>query len=228
MNAPTPFQAVPLQGMFNFNGTLYRKRSTRTAEVLISDDNGELTAIRIFYFGHKEQVDMINSAPAASYNAEIQLADPYSPEESDPVIRQALKILALRLAQPGEALTGPNLVVSYLKLQLAQLQRETFACVWLDNQHRVIKFQPNGVGTVDSASVWPREVLKDGLACNAAAVILSHNHPSGIVEPSEADLRLTRKLKEVLGHVGIRVLDHVIVGGDAELNWCSMASRGLI
>ncbi len=114
----------------------------------------------------------------------------------------------------GDALTSPGAVRDYLRSQLAALPHEVFACLFLDNQHRVIAFEELFRGTLDSASVYPREVVKRALAHNAAALILTHNHPSGVVEPSHSDKVLTDRLKEALALVEVRVLDHFIVGYD--------------
>jgi len=126
----------------------------------------------------------------------------------------------------GEALTSPSLTRRYLASVLRAYPFEVFACLLLDNQHRVIRYEELFRGTIDGASVYPREVVKLALAANAAAVILAHNHPSGIAEPSEADRQLTQKLKQALGLVDIRVLDHFIVGDDPEAY--SFAEHGLI
>lgn len=125
----------------------------------------------------------------------------------------------------GDALTSPGAVRRYLKSKLMGLPHEVFACLFLDNQHRVLAFEELFRGTLDSASVYPREVMKRALAHNAAALILTHNHPSGVSEPSQADLMLTRRLKESLALVDIRILDHLVVGdGDP----VSFAERGLM
>ncbi len=127
--------------------------------------------------------------------------------------------------QRGDALTSPGAVRRYLKSKLMGLPHEVFACLFLDNQHRVLAFEELFRGTLDSASVYPREVMKRALAHNAAALILTHNHPSGVSEPSQADLMLTRRLKESLALVDIRILDHLVVGdGDP----VSFAERGLM
>ncbi|GGJ04137.1 RadC family protein [Halopseudomonas pertucinogena] len=125
----------------------------------------------------------------------------------------------------GDALTSPGAVRDFLRSQLAALPHEVFACLYLDNQHRVIAFEELFRGTLDSASVYPREVIKRALAHNAAALILTHNHPSGVSEPSQADLLLTRRLKESLALVDIRVLDHLVVGDGEPV---SFAERGLL
>ncbi len=114
--------------------------------------------------------------------------------------------------QHGDCLQRPAQTMSYLRARLRDYDYEVFACLMLDNRNRVIAFRELFRGTIDGASVYPREVVKQALADNAAAVILAHNHPSGICEPSQADIRITESLKKALGLVDIRVLDHVIVG----------------
>lgn len=128
--------------------------------------------------------------------------------------------------QRGDALTSPDLTRQFLTAQIRGYQHEVFACLLLDNQHRVIGFQELFRGTIDSASVYPREVVKSALAFNAAAVIFAHNHPSGVAEPSEADRMITQRLKQALNLIDIRVLDHFIIGdGDTAY---SFAENGLI
>jgi DNA repair protein RadC len=128
------------------------------------------------------------------------------------VIDEALQILDRRLFIRGPELTTPDLVAEYLKLLLVQQEHEVFAVVFLDAKHRVLQFEVLFHGSIDSASVYPRQVVKRALVHNAAAVILTHNHPSGCPEPSLADRVLTARLKEALGLVDVRVLDHFIVG----------------
>lgn len=125
----------------------------------------------------------------------------------------------------SDVLTSPRATANYLKARLKGYQREVFACLFLDNRHRVISFEELFFGTIDAASVAPREVVRAALRHNAAAVILAHNHPSGVAEPSRADELLTRRLKEALSLIDVRVLDHIVVG-DAET--VSLAERGLI
>lgn len=123
----------------------------------------------------------------------------------------------------GEALTDPGRVRRFLSARLRDLPHEVFACLFLDNRHRVIRFEELFRGTIDGAAVPPREVVKTALGYNAAAVILAHNHPSGIAEPSQSDRRITERLREALGLVDIRLLDHFVVGdGDP----VSFAERG--
>jgi DNA repair protein RadC len=139
-------------------------------------------------------------------------------------IELARRSLGERLRE-GSALTSPGAVRDYLRLALGGRQHEVFVCLWLDAQHRVISFQESFRGTLTQTSVYPREIVKAALAANAAAVIFAHNHPSGVAQPSQADELLTRNLKEALGLVDVKVLDHFIVAGSQAL---SFAERGLL
>lgn len=141
------------------------------------------------------------------------------------VIEKALQILDQRIFTRGPELTSPSLVADYLKLQLAQQDHEVFGVVFLDAKHRVLQFEVLFHGSIDGASVYPRQVVKRALAHNAAAVILTHNHPSGCPQPSQADRTLTARLKETLSLVEVRVLDHLIVGEGRPL---SLAEYGWI
>lgn len=125
----------------------------------------------------------------------------------------------------GDLLTSPDLVRNYLSAQLRHQPQEIFAILFLDNQHRLIAYDEIFYGTIDGAAVYPREVVKKALARNAAACILAHNHPSGIAEPSQSDHRITTRLQEALDLVGVRVIDHMVVG-DKEV--ISFAERGLL
>lgn len=127
--------------------------------------------------------------------------------------------------QRGDALTSPEITRAYLSAQLRGYNYEVFACLFLDNQHRVIQLDELFRGTLDGASVYPREVAKQALHHNAAAVIFAHNHPSGISEPSQADKHITDKLKQALALFDIRVLDHFIIGDGQPY---SFAEHGLI
>ena len=129
------------------------------------------------------------------------------------------------LMRSGPALSNPQATRDFLHMRLRDLDHEVFCCLYLDNRNRVIAFEELFRGTVDGASVHPREVVKRALAHNAAALILAHNHPSGVAEPSPADELITRRLKEALSLVDIRVLDHLVIGdGHCE----SFAERGLL
>nr|WP_299379732.1 DNA repair protein RadC [uncultured Halomonas sp.] len=124
------------------------------------------------------------------------------------------QILARRRLARGRKITQPTLAFSYLQALLQHYEHEVFSALFLDSQHRVIRFEELFRGTIDSASVYPREVVKQALAHNAAAIILVHNHPSGNPEPSDADQRITQRLKEALGLVEIRIIDHIVVGSE--------------
>lgn len=140
------------------------------------------------------------------------------------VLEMAKRHLAQELER-SDALTSPQLTQRYLLSQLRDRSHEVFACLFLDNQHRVIRYQELFHGTLDGAAVYPREVVKQALALNAAAVILAHNHPSGIAEPSQSDKAITERLQQALGLMDIRVLDHLVVGD----SYCvSFAERGWI
>ena len=142
---------------------------------------------------------------------------------------QAAAELARRVAQEnlqrGQVLTNPDLTRDYLMRQLADRSYEVFAVLLLDSQHRVIQFVELFRGTIDSASVYPREVVSLVLEKKAAAVIVCHNHPSGIAEPSQADRRITERLKNALATIDVSLLDHMVVG-DREI--VSFAERGWI
>ena len=127
--------------------------------------------------------------------------------------------------QRGDALANPDTTRRFLQARLRGYPHEVFACLFLDNRHRVICFEEVFRGTLDGASVHPREVVKLALSRNAAAVILAHNHPSGVAEPSQADELITGRLRDALALVDIRVLDHIVVGDGAEV---SFAERGLL
>jgi DNA repair protein RadC len=127
--------------------------------------------------------------------------------------------------QREDALENPAATRRYLASRLRHYPHEVFACLFLDNRHRVIVFEELFRGTIDGASVHPREVVRRALQHNAAALILAHNHPSGVAEPSRADVQLTRRLVDALALVDVRVLDHLVIG-DGE--GTSLAERGLI
>ena len=125
----------------------------------------------------------------------------------------------------GPVLGDPKGVRAYLRVHYAGVEREVFSCLFLDNRHRLISAENLFFGTIDGASVHPREVVKRALEVNAAAVILAHNHPSGVADASQADELITRRLHEALAIVDIRCLDHLIVG-DTKVT--SLAERGLM
>jgi DNA repair protein RadC len=155
--------------------------------------------------------------------------DGFSLSELNDAERQSLKALALTLLaeqhQPGKTLTSPGETSSYLRLRLAGYKNEVFGCVYLDNRHRIIRVAELFYGTIDGASVHPRVVLQQALELNAAATLLYHNHPSGVAEPSHADESITRRLKEALSLVDVRVIDHFVVTAGESI---SFAERGLL
>jgi DNA repair protein RadC len=122
-------------------------------------------------------------------------------------------------------LDSPNLVRNYLTAQLRHRQQEVFVGLFLDSKNHLLSYEELFFGSIAGASVYPREVVKKALALNASALILCHNHPSGVAEPSDADKRITKRLAEALALVEIQVLDHMIVG-DGEV--VSFAERGLL
>jgi DNA repair protein RadC len=139
-------------------------------------------------------------------------------------IQEAIGILESRL-RTTKAFTSPADVKQFCQLQIAQEKDEHFCCMFMDSQHRLIAFERLFSGTVDGASVHPRVVVRRALELNAAAVIFTHNHPSGVPEPSQADISITQRLKNALKLVDIRVLDHIVVGTESTV---SIAERGHI
>ena len=142
---------------------------------------------------------------------------------------QAALELGRRYLEAGmkreNVLISPDSTRKFLQARLRAYTYEVFACIFLDNRHRVIEFEELFKGTIDGASIHPREVVKRALFHNAAAAIFAHNHPSGVAEPSQSDLAITRSLNDALALVDIRVLDHFIVGDQEVL---SFAERGLL
>lgn len=147
--------------------------------------------------------------------------------------KRARLVAALELARRSLAeqllekpsLGNPRDSGDYLRARLRHLPYEVFGCLYLDNRHRVLAFEELFRGTVDGASVHPREVVRACLQHNACAVIFAHNHPSGVAEPSAADRAITHELRDALQLVGVRVLDHLVIGSGEPV---SMASRGLM
>lgn len=135
------------------------------------------------------------------------------------------RCLVAEMRLPDLKFNTPSAVRDYLVLRLGHLEYEAFHCIWLDGQNGLLLAEELCTGTVQQAHVHPREVVKSALACNAASVIFAHNHPSKEVTPSMADDRLTQTLKTALSLVDVRVLDHIIVGGNTTL---SMAQKGLL
>ncbi|MDA1106860.1 MAG: DNA repair protein RadC [Proteobacteria bacterium] len=140
------------------------------------------------------------------------------------ILEMARRHLGEQLAR-GDALSHPDATRNFLTAHLRAYRHEVFGCLFLDQRHRVIAFDELFHGTIDGASVHPREVVKRALGHNAAAVILAHNHPSGVAEPSEADRHITQRLKAALALIDIRLLDHFIIGDGRAV---SLAERGLL
>lgn len=138
-------------------------------------------------------------------------------------VRTALTLLERQLREPGASFTSSHTVRDWLRLQLATQEREEFIALFLDNQHRLITHDTLFTGTINHTQVHPREVVKAALKHNAAAILVAHSHPSGLAEPSDADRRITERLKQALDLVDIRLLDHLVVGG---MDIVSFAERG--
>lgn len=166
-------------------------------------------------------------------NLQSSIAESLLVRESDGVYRHAEPAEVLRAAQRflanqvrgTEIMSSPAVVKDFLRVRLAALPHEVFAVVHLDAQNRVIDYAEMFRGTVTQTSVYPREIVREAMQRNSAAVLLVHNHPSGTTYPSRADEALTQTLKAALALVDVRVLDHLIVGGADVL---SMAERGLL
>ncbi len=148
----------------------------------------------------------------------------YRPAKAEEVLQRARQILSRRVRR-GAAMSSPGAVKDYLRLAIGTLEHEMFAILFLDAQHRLLAMKEMFRGTVSQTSVYPREVVKEALVLNAAAIVLAHNHPSGCAEPSRADEFLTQTLKAALALVDVRVLDHLVVTV-AEV--VSFAERGLL
>ncbi|MCY1278744.1 hypothetical protein D9M70_274850 [compost metagenome] len=160
-------------------------------------------------------------ADLASFSSHLGLG-PAKYAQLQAVLEMARRHLAEQLRRDS-ALESPQAVRDYLKARLRHEPHEVFACLFLDSRHRVLAFEVLFHGSIDGASVYPRQVVKRALAHNAAALILTHNHPSGVAEPSQADRALTQRMKDALALVDVRVLDHFIVGDGEPL---SMAEHG--
>ena len=148
----------------------------------------------------------------------------YRPADADQILEAARQVIEQKM-QRGASFSSPVAVKEYLRAKLAGFEHEVFAVLFLDTHHCLIEYAERFRGTIDSASVYPREVVKQALRLNAAAVIVSHNHPSGNSEPSAADKAMTAQLRQALALVDVRTLDHVIVAGSRTT---SFAERGLL
>jgi len=139
------------------------------------------------------------------------------------VLAAAEGILGEKLKRQG-SIGNPTDANDFLRMRLGALSHEEFHVLWLDNRHRIIDCQKLFTGTIDGASIYPREVVRAALSVNACAAIFAHNHPSGISEPSAADRAITNELRDALRLIGVRILDHIVVGAEC----VSMAGRGLL
>lgn len=146
------------------------------------------------------------------------------PATEEDVLQAAEDILRRRVERCGE-LSRPSDSASFLRMRLGHLPHEEFHAVWLDSRHRILGVERLFTGTLDAASVYPREVVRAALRLNASAVVFAHNHPSGLAEPSSADRAITAELRKALELVSVRLLDHVVVGATEAV---SMAERGFI
>lgn len=147
----------------------------------------------------------------------------YSETSEKDVLAAAEGILGEKLKRQG-SIGNPSNANDFLRMRLGNLPHEEFHVLWLDNRHRIIECQKLFAGTIDGASIYPREVVRAALKANACAAIFAHNHPSGIAEPSAADRAITHELSDALRLVGVRILDHIVVGAEC----VSMAERGLM
>ena len=166
----------------------------------------------------------LNDQDALSQLCVREQGGAWRPATGEEIISAARTALARRVRR-GTEMNSPHVVRDFLKLKLAGLDHEVFCAIFLDTRHRMIEYREIFRGTIDGATVYPREVVKEALMRNAAAVIFAHNHPSGVAEPSEADRSITNKLAKALALVEIRVLDHLVVAGDSCV---SFAERGLL
>jgi len=167
---------------------------------------------------------MLCDAPRYTSGLSARFDGAYVEVNDEQVISAALRILAERLVR-SSALLDPRTTRQYVALRFAGVEHEVFTCIFLDSRARVIACEELFRGTIDGANVHPREVVKRALAHNCSSVILAHNHPSGVAEPSQADELITRRLKATLDLVDIRLLDHLVIGGNVIE---SMAERGLL
>jgi len=142
----------------------------------------------------------------------MQIADMRATYGDDIIINAAATIADERFLRDGQPIASPGDARAYLTARLRPLEREVFMVVFLDNRHRPIACEAMFEGTIDAAPVYPREVAKRVLNLNAAAVVLAHNHPSGVADPSESDKRITWRTRDALATLDVRVLDHIVVG----------------
>lgn len=148
----------------------------------------------------------------------------YRPASTDQILQAAHSVIDEKMVR-GAELESPKRVKEFLITKLASLEHEVFGILFLDSKFRLIDYAELFRGTLTAAPVYPREVIKEALRRNAAALILAHNHPSGLADPSNQDIRLTKQLKEALHYVDVRIVDHIVVGG---LRAVSFSEKGLL
>jgi DNA repair protein RadC len=204
---PTALSDAELLAIFLRTGT-----PGQTAVELARELLGEFGSLRSLLQANQQQLCAAPGLGPAKF-AQLQA-----------VLELARRHLGERL-QRGDLLLNPEATRRYLITTLGDLPHEVFCCLFLDTRHRLICYEELFQGTIDGASVHPREVVRRALHHNAAAVILAHNHPSGVAEPSDADQRITRRLKQALQLMDIRVLDHLVVGDRTAM---SFAEHGLL
>jgi len=204
---PTALSDAELLAIFLRTGT-----PGQTAVELARELLGEFGSLRGLLQANQQQLCAAHGLGPAKF-AQLQA-----------VLELARRHLGEHL-QRGDLLLNPEATRRYLITTLGDLPHEVFCCLFLDTRHRLICYEELFQGTIDGASVHPREVVRRALHHNAAAVILAHNHPSGVAEPSDADQRITRRLKQALQLVDIRVLDHLVVGDRTVM---SFAEHGLL
>ena len=150
--------------------------------------------------------------------------DQLEEQEQQSIVELAIKVLESKV-EAKEQLQGSQDVKKFLRLKMADYKREVFAVLFLDNHHRIISYEEMFQGSINTCNVYCREIVKRALEFNAGAIILAHNHPSGLAEPSPADIHITKTIKDILNIIDVRVLDHLIVG---EMGVVSMGERNLI
>ncbi|MBV6306778.1 DNA repair protein RadC [Candidimonas humi] len=170
---------------------------------------------------------LCESLPDNSYSTLMvqDVMGTYQPASHEAIIEAAQGILREQMRHAGLEMTNPKVVKAYLQCRMARLDHEVCWVLFLDSQYRLIEDQQMFRRTLSQASVYPREIVKESLRLNAAAIIMSHNHPSGCKEASRADIALTKHLKQALALVDVNLLDHIIVAGDSTV---SLAESGLV
>lgn len=139
------------------------------------------------------------------------------------IVTTALKLLEKQMKIEKNQFTKTKQVIDYLRLKLAQKEREHFVAMYLNNQHQLLKVETLFMGTINSVEIHPREIIKQALKHNAAAIIFAHNHPSGEAQPSNADRNINQQLTEILNIVDIRVLDHIVIGRQSHFSFAEQS-----